>query len=580
MAGGATGCSEAEAGCRSRACRGEIPTLGPPRTHRREACTLWPTFAILTLLLGAAAAEAQTHDTVFFSTRISVPAPRYGRRPVPPLAPQQQLRVDRARALRESGRLDAARDTLERVLADVPHHPLALVELARLHEARRAWRAIEALARAERAATRDSGLLAHELVTALERQGRHREAAQAVLEAWVAEPVHFEWARGWLDTLAARDLKGVREVARRTALALPARPDLARVVARLEWRHGDAASAMRLLSALDAPGRGTPLRWAFAEEALASRTGRDSAGAVEAMLDLAADPSYDVPYRVSAGRRAWEVASRQSGPAASAPRVARALKSVPATQWGSTLLVPVMRGLREGGLSEESRALLGSLGEQGRAIPEIALERALGDLRDGPPEKALPALRVLADTLPEAEYYFAEALFFAGQPDSALQWLGRATQDPAGPHTGAALERVFLIEDGKPPGALIAFGRLAYERWRGEPRRALALAESLYGTVARGPLWAQAALELASLREATGDGKAALDPLLAVAEGLPDDRLAPLARQRAGDVLRIWHKDEARALEQYEECLARYPKAWNTPEVRRWVETLRRERRF
>ncbi len=42
-------------------------------------------------------------------------------------------------------------------------------------------------------------------------------------------------------------------------------------------------------------------------------------------------------------------------------------------------------------------------------------------------------------------------------------------------------------------------------------------------------------------------------------------------------------KDEAlrsQALEQYEECLARYPKAWNAPEVRRQVEALRREHRF
>ena len=95
-----------------------------------------------------------------------------------------------------------------------------------------------------------------------------------------------------------------------------------------------------------------------------------------------------------------------------------------------------------------------------------------------------------------------------------------------------------------------------------------------------GPLWAQASLVLARLDEATGDGKAALSPLLAVAEQLPDDRLAPLARQRAGDVYRLWYKDHAKALAQYEECLARYPKAWNTPEVRRWVEILRREGRF
>jgi len=106
------------------------------------------------------------------------------------------------------------------------------------------------------------------------------------------------------------------------------------------------------------------------------------------------------------------------------------------------------------------------------------------------------------------------------------------------------------------------------------------LADSLYRTLARGPLWAQAALALAALREAGGDGKGAIEPLLALAEGLPDDRLAPVARQRAGDVYRLWYHDDGRALAQYEECLARYPKAWNAPEVRRLAETLRRERRF
>ena len=53
-----------------------------------------------------------------------------------------------------------------------------------------------------------------------------------------------------------------------------------------------------------------------------------------------------------------------------------------------------------------------------------------------------------------------------------------------------------------------------------------------------------------------------------------------MARQKAGDVYRVWLHDDAKALEQYEECLSRYPKAWNAPEVRRWAETLRRERRF
>jgi len=65
-----------------------------------------------------------------------------------------------------------------------------------------------------------------------------------------------------------------------------------------------------------------------------------------------------------------------------------------------------------------------------------------------------------------------------------------------------------------------------------------------------------------------------------VADSLPADRLAPVARQRAGDLYLTRFKDEAKALAQYEECLARYPRAWNSAEVRRRVEQLRRDRRF
>jgi regulator of sirC expression with transglutaminase-like and TPR domain len=64
-----------------------------------------------------------------------------------------------------------------------------------------------------------------------------------------------------------------------------------------------------------------------------------------------------------------------------------------------------------------------------------------------------------------------------------------------------------------------------------------------------------------------------------VADSLPGDRLAPVARQRAGEAwLRLG--DQRKALAQFEECLARYPRAWNAAEVRRQVERLRRESRL
>ncbi|MGH7731993.1 MAG: tetratricopeptide repeat protein, partial [Candidatus Eiseniibacteriota bacterium] len=258
----------------------------------------------------------------------------------------------------------------------------------------------------------------------------------------------------------------------------------------------------------------------------------------------------------------------------------RALADLPPQAWSSDLLVGIVRGLRESGHSVEVRALLERLGDRRATFPELALEGALNELRDGPPARALPMLERAAIGSPEGVFRYAEALFFAGMPDSAMALYRLVSTDPKSPYTAPALERLFLIEDADPQAALPALGRMAYETWRGETKQATALAESLYQGLPRGALWAHAALTLAAQRERAGDGPGALVPLLALCDSLPGDRLAPVARQRAGDVYRLRLKDDARALAQYEECLARYPKAWNAPEVRRVVETLRRERRF
>jgi predicted negative regulator of RcsB-dependent stress response len=123
-------------------------------------------------------------------------------------------------------------------------------------------------------------------------------------------------------------------------------------------------------------------------------------------------------------------------------------------------------------------------------------------------------------------------------------------------------------------------GAIAYDRWRDEPARALRLADSLWHALPlRSPYAARAALQLAELRADAKDWSGALGPLMAVADSLPGDRLAPVARQRAGEAwLRLG--DARQALAQFEECLARYPRAWNAAEVRRHVERLRRELRL
>lgn len=499
--------------------------------------------------------------------------------PMRPLDGAQVQRLLEAQAMRESGRLDAAREALQALLAETPHQPIVLVELGRVYAVRQQWPLIEKLARAERAATRDSVLLGRELSLALERQSRVRDAARVVIEVWVASPGEGEWCEPTVARYADTESRPVRELLRRAAEARPQRQDLVRAAARLDWRHGDTPSAVRLLAAADATGPPTPARWAFSEELLFAGTSKDTTGAIEMLLDLAADRTLDPAYRLPAARRAWQVYARRDATREGVLRLARALTDLPPNGWSADLLVGIVRGLRESGYSTEVRALLDRLGDRRTAYPELALEGALNDLREGPPADALPALERAARGSPEGVFRYAEALFFAGMADSAAALYRLVSHDPKSPFTGPALERLFLIEDADPRSALPGLGRMAYEAWRGEPRRAAGLADSMYRTLPRGALWAYAALELAGYRDRAGDGPGALQPLLMVADSLPDDRLASLARQRAGDVYRRLG-DDAKALAQYEECLARYPKAWNAPEVRRSVEALRRDRRF
>ena len=510
-----------------------------------------------------------------------LPAPRASsQRPVRPLEGEQLKRLLQAQALRESGKMDAARELLQALLAESPHQPVVLAELARIHAEREQWSALERLGRSERLATRDSLLLGHELALALERLSRPREAAQVVIEVWGAAPTENEWAETTLARLDSQDARGIRETLRRAVEARPDRVDIALCAARRAWQHGEDAVALRLLAAADATRPSTPARWGFAEELLYTGTSRDSSGAVDALIALAADRSLDPAYRLPAARRAWLVTTRRGAAHEGVVRIAQALADLPPAAWASDLLVGVVRGLREGGDAAEVRALLERLGDRRDAFPELKIEGALNELREGPPERVLGTLEKAAHGSIEGVFRYAEALFFAGMPDSAVSLYRLVSHDPAGPFTGAALERLFLIEDAQPREALKPLGRLAYEQWRGDAKRASALADSLYRTLPRGPLWANAALALAEQRERSGDAKSALEPLLAVADSLPDDRLAPVARQRAGDLYRLRLKDDARALEQYEACLTRYPKAWNASEVRRAVETLRRERRF
>ncbi|HEY2955534.1 MAG TPA: hypothetical protein VGK89_09850 [Candidatus Eisenbacteria bacterium] len=539
-----------------------------------------PAAATFLLLAAAAAAWAQPQPREAGPLIVRVPiAPSVSQRPAPPLDPAKQARLDEAERLSAMGQNPRALALLKGLLAEAPHHPRVLVALARVENSLEDYPEVERMARTERMAQRDSLLLARELVIALEKLKRPRDAAQVAVEVWACSPVENDWAGEVVERAADADARGVREVVRRAALRYPDRSDFARAGARLDWRLGDLRAALRTLAAAERSEARPRLRFTFAEELMREGTARDSTGATETWLDLAADTRYDPSYRTAASRRAWDVVVARGTEREFAPRLQKALADLPAAGLSAELRLGLARGLRQAGRTAEARALLEPQGGR-EDSPEFAAERALADLRDGPPARALPGLRAAAEGSAEQAFRYAEALFFAGEADSAHTWYERAAADPAGAFTGAALERLYLLEESGAGAALLVFGRIAYEEWRGETRRATALADSLYRTLPRGAPWAQAAMLLAGEREAAGDAAGALEPLLALADSLPADRLAPLARERAGDVYRIRLKDDSRAAAQYEECLARYAKAWNAPEVRRKLEQLRRERRF
>lgn len=506
-------------------------------------------------------------------------APRFSR-PAPPLTPAQSERLRRAYDLRLQGLTDRSRDTLNALLREAPHHPLLVTELARTLAARADWAAIVTLGRDERARSRDSLLVTRELSLALERQARPREAAQVVFESWAASEREGTWAPARLLELAPADARGVTEVLRAGVAARPARPDLALAYAALLSRSGQAAEAARALATADRASYRPPLRQRFADAALTQFNTPDSLAAIEALVSLASDTKFERVLRLNAAVEAFGSATAHGAAAATAPRIATALADVTPSQWPADLLVTIARTLRESGRGAESRALLERDPAAALHVPELTLERLLAQLREGPPAAVLPQLDSLSRRFPRATFMLAEAEFFAGAFDSALVHYDVVARDPQSPDALTALERWYRVDDGKSEPALGAVASQAYARWRGDDARARFLADSLFRALPRtSPLFASAALAAADARAAQKDFAGALVAARVVADSLAADRLAPLARQRAGELL-LQMGDARGALAQFEEGLARYPRAWNAPEVRRRVERLRKDTRL
>jgi tetratricopeptide (TPR) repeat protein len=510
----------------------------------------------------------------------TVPTPMRSQRPAPPLPPAMAQRLQRAIDLRVSGLLERARDTLLVLQRDLPHHPLVVTELGRTQLAREDWSAVERLASSERTATRDSSLLGRELTQAYERLGRPREALRTAIEAWTVSPADGQWAADAVFRLAPLDARGAVSALEAAAGPRPWRTDLTLGLAHLCAVSGRPADAVRVLTDAEKRSGRSGLRVMFADESLRSGSSADTTAALAILADLTADAARRAEERVATARRAWTAVQASGREAEWSMRIVQGLHDVPAERWGPDFLLVLVRALQRTGHPAEARALLAANPVLEQRMPELRLEHALGLVREGALEQALPRLDSLARAWPAARFMLAETQFFSGELDSAQSNYARVADEPNDPDAAAALDRLYLLEEspGSPARALL--GQVAYERWRGHRAAATQLADSVWRMQApRGPYAARAGLEVAALRMEAGDPHGALVPLLVVCDSLADDRLAPLARQRAGDAYSALG-DEPHALAEYEECLARYPRAWNSAEVRRRVERLRKDRRL
>jgi tetratricopeptide (TPR) repeat protein len=526
-------------------------------------------------LAGAAWAQAQT-----FGPDLNQPMPPVrvrSQRPVESLPHTLAARLQRAIDLRVSGLPERARDTLQALLRERPHHPAIVTELGRTDLARGDWSAVERLASAERAAARDSVLLGEELSRALERLGRPRDAMRVAIEAWTVSPVDGPWASGVVFRLAPADPRSALSALESAVTPRPWRTDLTTGYARLLAVSGKPLDAARVLADAEKRTGRTGLRVLFADESL--RTGRpaDTTAALHVLLDLTADAARRPEERMATARRAWMAVESSGREAEWAPKLAVAVRDVPADRFGPDLLLALVRSLQRTGHPAEARMLLAANPSLEQRMPELALERAMAIAREGPPARALPLLDSLAKAWPPARFMLAEVQFFAGEMDSAHANYDRVAAVSEDEHAAEALDRMYLLEESPDSELRPLLAQIAYERWRGANARAMALTDSLWRMQApHGEYAARAGLTLASLRLEAGNARGALGPLLVVCDSLADDRLAPLARQRAGETYMALG-DPKNALAQYEECLARYPRAWNSAEVRRRVERLRRD---
>ena len=464
--------------------------------------------------------------------------------------------------------------------------------------------------------------------------GLSAEAMARALDAWEKSPEQGAWARVRLEQWRLGQPEALAKDYARLADRHPSRVDLALEAARVEALAGRVRSAVdRVRRAEAKPDSSVPPGSLLWQLSLSLRARGDLAerAADSALVALARNEAYDAGLRERALNRLFEDRQQADAfppggewvegsiaflrppeetrpgeaPAPAAPRIdpevqARARLRALEEVWRGLPPGPdqVRRGLelaerlKEAGEGEASRRVsrdaagLAAREPGSQGDPEVSgrllLERGRALLLSGDLAGAARAFGSVAASdaserlREEAAFEACEAQFFAGAFDSAAQGYDAfARAWPGSEHANDALERVYLIEGaGTPPPGLAEFAAASLSARAGKVDEALSRAQVAEQRAEGGPAWSHAGLLVASLLETQGQLAAAAGKAKAVAEGKPDDRLAPTARRKAGDLL-LAAGDPQGALGQYEELLVRYPRSWLAPETRRRVQELR-----
>jgi outer membrane protein assembly factor BamD (BamD/ComL family) len=545
------------------------------------------------------------------------------------LPPADEIALSRAAMLLRSSRVEQAIPMLEdlwRRHPDSPHIATttasAYLRAGRPNDALKVLDASdkavrEARARAKLAAPAVDPLAAMRAHLLL-AMGRRKDAIPWMVEA-AAEPhgEAFALQRQLLEWAETADVgPEVVAAAERRADSEPKDVSRALLAAEIECRAGKMQAALTRLARAEPQG----MAHGQLAQILGGRLAADAQGAALAApvwLELARGP-YDPSLRAAALRRLLNPAPvvtsggkvRTLITPVSASDLEAAWRSLPAGEERARLGLDLLQALRARGDTAAAQRVateLSKSGAPGQFSGPVDVEAGLLALGQGNLDEAGKRLErartqsVDDEARERAEFAQAEVLFYSCQFDSALVSYDRfATAHPLSPLANEALARAFLLEPdpGQAPGQApgLAFYAEARRQWEaaatwahqaegesfGSDRLATAMPRS-DGAAPESlglanPVRANALLLLSRVEEARAVPAEARLAALAVADSLPGDRLAPVARKRVGD-LDLARGNKEAALAQYEDLLARYPRSWLAAEVRRQVTELRSQLR-